>query len=451
MDDLFGDDSDAASDDESTLATGPPPPHRGGPYLTPLPPVRPGQVGTPLVEYFPAHAEYLVYLSDAMELREDLADVGGGRGYVAARDVEPGELLMVERAVIERCDVDREHVLEDAAEQLLGMSEIDPDLKASLDRLHPAADSIDGEYDGIVRLALAWRFNAFESGLYLHKSLFNDSENAPATQLLVGELSEVWATSAISRGDAVTLHYVYPRDCTAAKREKYLVAHHGFWDGAPAFDSNAADEAFEAALDRVEENYDAVEAEARRAGPAGGGAGLEKQTRALLDDARAQRRAAAPYPMALQRRAHSLVARVADFMSDIGADVSPAPAAAPAAASKVAAEATPAAPDAHDLAVAELPPILARDGEALRCALLWLGALDEYSPDVATAAGIASAAYGRVSRRLPRSTIQRCLRDCPGLDLATAEADLRARAMRSAELFDSRRWLEAQSTARPEQ
>lgn len=174
-----------------------------------------------------------------MELSTDLVDEGGGRGYVASRDLPPGTCVLIEEPLVEGWSREQRgrrlglesvrHLLEgDSAGCVVGcMEELHP-RKERVDRAFRAERSEDGSSsaeidlldriqivnvisriegdashleeakalavyakkrniansDGtplcerdITRLLLALRYNGFDSGLYLHFAMFNHSED----------------------------------------------------------------------------------------------------------------------------------------------------------------------------------------------------------------------------------------------------------------------------------
>ncbi len=94
----------------------------------------------------------------------------------------------------------------------------------------------------IVRLLLALRYNGFDSGLYLHFSMFNHGEDPncikfrPVALLSVEEeedtavhYSEARTTRYIRKGEALTLHYLEnPREVSHSTRRRQLWEQHRF-------------------------------------------------------------------------------------------------------------------------------------------------------------------------------------------------------------------------------
>ena len=181
-----------------------------------------------------------VFLSPGLGLAVNLAGVGGGRGLVASRDLEAGELLLVERPLARR-------LVDSVADEAATLAEVcrgDPEVAAAVRAIHPVGDSCE-----IDRLTRVWTLSAFETGLYPHQSLFNDSPEPTCIQMHVAEddVDEVWTTRPVSRGDALTLSYVVPVDASPTRRAVVL-AHHDFLGPVPD------DDPLEVALDRIEED-----------------------------------------------------------------------------------------------------------------------------------------------------------------------------------------------------
>ncbi|KAH8052939.1 transferase [Aureococcus anophagefferens] len=192
----------------------------------------------------------------------------------------------------------RERTTRRAAACLALAAAREPAYAAALARLHPVGDAMD-----FSRLLDVWRFNAFESGLYPRRALFNDARDPTCAQLVVvddtlGPLAEVWTCRAVAKGDALTLSYVQPAEATAAKRHAYTNAHHDFAAAEPG--DFAADEALEREIDAVDEAFEAVDV----ADAAGGRAALRRRASAAAASAApaGARRAAPPRARRLRAR-----------------------------------------------------------------------------------------------------------------------------------------------------
>mmetsp|Transcript_19632 Transcript_19632/g.25424 ORF Transcript_19632/g.25424 Transcript_19632/m.25424 type:complete len:442 (+) Transcript_19632:25-1350(+) len=202
-----------------------------------------------------------VYISSALRLVNDLKNVGGGRGIVAGNDLLPGELLLIEKPIIKN----RGESIVELVELLAERAENDPATFSLLKLLHggPSADGV-------------FQCNAFCSGLYAFRSMFNDDGiNCNCMQLVVPDtgLAEVWCFRSTKAGQPLTISYVQPMDCcTAQARAMYLSSHHdvhlNFPQLSPAqaqvenmldnldydHSTHAALDALVAALDLLEEN-----------------------------------------------------------------------------------------------------------------------------------------------------------------------------------------------------
>jgi SET domain len=210
-----------------------------------------------------------------------LADVGGGRGYVAARTLEPGTLVLVEepamkwpneqlgrklnlisvRHLLEHPTLVRDmelfhptkdnvdhHANDDSNMEQIGrmlehlQSDEDEQQKAEVVKLVRLAKergvtSKDGsELTGvdILRLFLALRYNGLESGVYRHVAMLNHDCHPNCAKLLPQDdqtYSEVRTTRRVLAGESLTISYV-PGLMSHASRRKYLWEQHRFDIGA---------------------------------------------------------------------------------------------------------------------------------------------------------------------------------------------------------------------------
>jgi hypothetical protein len=90
----------------------------------------------------------------------------------------------------------------------------------------------------ICRMILVLRYNCFESGLYLHFSMFNHSESCncikymPNTQdhaVQSRHCSEARTTRPVAKGESLTLNYIPPhREVSHTTRRRYLWDQHRF-------------------------------------------------------------------------------------------------------------------------------------------------------------------------------------------------------------------------------
>lgn len=214
-----------------------------------------------------------------------------GRGFAATRDIQPGEILMVEAPLIAWPGVERGAL--PLLSAVLRSNERER-LLAALGRLHPesldsvATDTLAAlaeENEGtigellplyrehvatargdasdrlmLLRLCLAVRWNAFDSGLFLHEAIFNHaparSANADKAAVLSalpsgvdGVVSVVRATRSISRGSQVLISYLQPAELSYASSCARLrqfdfgmerIPRHPEWDCPPRVGAGGA-------------------------------------------------------------------------------------------------------------------------------------------------------------------------------------------------------------------
>lgn len=207
--------------------------------------------------------------------------VGGGRGYVASRTLEPGTLVLVEEPVMkwpteqlgQKLDlVSVKHLLEQPeAKSIVHDMEAFHPTKENVDhhaedaehveQIHKMMQTLQSEYeqdevlrlvqlaeekditsrDGslllsydILRLFLALRYNGLESGVYRHVAMLNHDCHPNCAKLLPEgnqSYSEVRTTRRVPAGESLTISYV-PRIMSHASRRKYLWEQHRFDIGA---------------------------------------------------------------------------------------------------------------------------------------------------------------------------------------------------------------------------
>ena len=88
----------------------------------------------------------------------------------------------------------------------------------------------------VFRMLLALRYNGFDSGLYLHFAMFNHSCDANCIKFMPEndlkgnnrKYSEVRTTKFVRVGEALTLHYLNPREVSHATRRKHIWEQHRF-------------------------------------------------------------------------------------------------------------------------------------------------------------------------------------------------------------------------------
>lgn len=201
-----------------------------------------------------------------------LHEYGGGRAFVAERDLQPGTLIVVEKPSIEwpPDQVGKElglvsvrhilnhteaqklvHNLEDfhptkegvdalKAEEDVQVREMIESFEQSLSDTLPATVELAkskgfSNRDGtllaardIVRLLLALRYNGFESGVYLHLAMLNHDCYPNSVKFApTDDFSEVRTTRFVKAGEALTISYL-PRITSHASRRHHLWDQHRF-------------------------------------------------------------------------------------------------------------------------------------------------------------------------------------------------------------------------------
>ena len=220
---------------------------------------------------------------------------GGGRGYVASQDLPPGTCVLIEEPLVDGWSDDQmgkqlglesiRYLLEHENGQLNVdcLQELHP-RRAKVNqvfKIYEAGDEIDSldriqivdmmdmlekdtthreqqqalvtlarkrnicNPDGsplssrdVNRLLLTLRYNGFESGLYLHFSMFNHNEDPNCIKFRPGDeseqivpynYSEARTTRFVKKGEALTLHYLEnPREVSHATRRKIIWDQHRF-------------------------------------------------------------------------------------------------------------------------------------------------------------------------------------------------------------------------------
>lgn len=227
-----------------------------------------------------------LYLGPMVAVNE--TEIGGGRGYIATRDLPPGTLLLVEKPIFHwpeeqigrelglvsilhiarhsdakqiTHDMERLHPSLEAVDRYLGTTSSTGDDDANAEQIdnmmkamatkHEADDALieqildeyrqktilrsDGReltMEDILRMLLALRYNGFGTGVYLHFAIFNHAENpncikfAPEDQ--ARPMSEIRTTRAVKRGEALSLSYLDPREVSHATRRQHLYDQHRF-------------------------------------------------------------------------------------------------------------------------------------------------------------------------------------------------------------------------------
>ena len=231
---------------------------------------------------FHAHRDALAVWPDfppqalgALALASSLDEVGGGRGFIAARDVVPGQVLIVEAPVLPWSSSERgpvpllsallrspkRDILLQAVSRLhpeslccvplAELSRLEKEHASAIDELLPLWEAVLTDSNGerrssgstareaLLRLCLAVRWNAFEGGLFLHQAIFNhaparlancdkvttlvatpgDEGDASAGQRL---LSIVRATRHVPTGRELLISYYSPPELSADAAAEHL-------------------------------------------------------------------------------------------------------------------------------------------------------------------------------------------------------------------------------------
>ena len=206
-------------------------------------------------------------------------DIGGNRGYIAAEDLKPGTLLLVEQPIFEWTEdqlgselglVSIQAILqhENASAIVKDMQGLYPtkeqvndfvrnqniasreekiqilDMMDLMDMQHSGKEmnatlelagqcGIDLDEIDACRMLLAMRYNGFGSGIYLNFAMFNHDldSNCIEFQPETGGhccYSEVRTTKFVKRGDALTLDYLIPREQSYATKRRHLWDQHRF-------------------------------------------------------------------------------------------------------------------------------------------------------------------------------------------------------------------------------
>ena len=229
-----------------------------------------------------------------MHLNKSLSE-GGGRGYVASHDLPPGTCVLIEKPLVDGWSDEQmgKRLGLESIRYLLQLKNAQ-DIVDSLQELHPRREKVESVFqsleangpvqtldriqivdmmamlekdaafreeqrslvflakehnicnpDGtfltardINRLLLTLRYNGFESGLYLHFSMFNHNEDPNCIKFRPGKeasptitcnYSEARTTRAVKKGEALTLHYFEnPREVSHATRRRIIWDQHQF-------------------------------------------------------------------------------------------------------------------------------------------------------------------------------------------------------------------------------
>lgn len=198
-----------------------------------------------------------------IELVQSCVGIGGSRGYVAARDLEPGTQILVEQVFIpwpqdvEPSDPEffiatLETVLarpdyQDIMDHLSylyprELSELPEDVLAAgrakyddqIDELMGNFHDLTLEHDALLQNTFAMQCNAFDSGVFLYNAIFNHDCNpncvkfTPETSAAGDGISEVRVAKRVLKGEPLTISYLYPREQSHERRQQNLREQFGF-------------------------------------------------------------------------------------------------------------------------------------------------------------------------------------------------------------------------------
>jgi hypothetical protein len=200
--------------------------------------------------------------------------VGGGRGFVATRDLAPGTLVLVEEPVMEWSDAQIGKALNLVSVEQLLQHENAQNIIHDMEDFHPTKEAVDQESGDetqiekmmqellaqyqddnrldefvqlskqkhftcrnksmlnardVVRLLLALRYNGLTSGVYRHVAMLNHDCHPNCVKFMptTSGYSEVRTTRHVNRGESLTISYL-PRVVSHATRRRLLWEQHRF-------------------------------------------------------------------------------------------------------------------------------------------------------------------------------------------------------------------------------
>lgn len=195
----------------------------------------------------------------------DCDGIGGSRGYVATRDLEPGTRVLVEQVFVpwprdvEQSDpaffiATLESILaredyEDILQHLSylypqQLSELPTELLAAgrakyseqLAQLRRDFQHLALTSDALLQSVFAMQCNAFDSGVFLYNAMFNHACNPNCVKFTPDDdatasssgVSEVRVAARVRKGEPLTLSYLYPREQSRERRQRNLQDQFGF-------------------------------------------------------------------------------------------------------------------------------------------------------------------------------------------------------------------------------
>ena len=185
----------------------------------------------------------------------DHLDIGGGRGYVAYEDIQPGTILLIESALVPWptdyndlfvdtvCHILERHDAQDLMESMahiypISLDDLPPDIRAAgTTRYHDALQDLASDclpLDKLLQLVFAMQSNAFFSGIFLHSSIFNHSCQPNCVKFNPSPenpVSEVRASRWIRKGEPLTISYIHPLEQSLSTRQAQFRTQFGFTCG----------------------------------------------------------------------------------------------------------------------------------------------------------------------------------------------------------------------------
>ncbi|TMW60883.1 hypothetical protein Poli38472_000925 [Pythium oligandrum] len=235
---------------EHLQVTPPPPPTAQNP--------RPVSASTVL---YPSWEDARPEFVGPIQLVDNCEHIGGSRGYVAAEDLEPGTLILVEKVyvpwpkAIDQTDptffiATMENILkrDDYKTIVIHLGHLHPqrlsDLPtdlleagrekygSQLEQLRARFPNLDVTHEQMLQNVFGMQCNAFDSGVFLFNAIFNHDCNPNCVKFTPEEsdpgVSEVRVAKQIKKGEPLTISYLYPREQSRNRRQRNLREQFGF-------------------------------------------------------------------------------------------------------------------------------------------------------------------------------------------------------------------------------
>eukprot|EP01125_Pyxidicula_operculata_P014987 TRINITY_DN5063_c0_g1_i1.p1 TRINITY_DN5063_c0_g1~~TRINITY_DN5063_c0_g1_i1.p1 ORF type:complete len:383 (+),score=83.27 TRINITY_DN5063_c0_g1_i1:46-1194(+) len=174
---------------------------------------------------------------------------GGGRGYIATEDIQPGTLVISEEPFIEwpentgddpmniaslkglLAHPDADFIFEDLRYvHPMSLDMVSKEMIEVMEAKHGKdldliAEKFKKPREDLMRVLFAFQCSSFGTGVYLHISIFNHScrPNCIKFSPEGTKGSQVRATQLIKKGEELFISYLEPREQTYAKRKKTLL------------------------------------------------------------------------------------------------------------------------------------------------------------------------------------------------------------------------------------